>query len=99
VLEPRGRLILTTPYSSKYQLLKWKNADERIYNQEKIDALFASWKRLKEEYYAARTGKTGDDRLKRTLRRLIRLIQDLISLALFLRNHEQSIENVRYVGG
>jgi 2-polyprenyl-3-methyl-5-hydroxy-6-metoxy-1,4-benzoquinol methylase len=54
VLEPGGRLVLTTPYSSKYELLKWKNAYERIYNQEKINTLFARWKRLREEYYVCR---------------------------------------------
>jgi ubiquinone/menaquinone biosynthesis C-methylase UbiE len=54
VLAPRGRLILTTPYSRKYQLLKWKNTHERVYNQEKINTLFATWKRLREEYYVCR---------------------------------------------
>ncbi len=54
VLVPQGRLIITTPYSSKYQLLKWKDAYERIYNQDKIESLFASWKIVKEHYYVCR---------------------------------------------
>jgi SAM-dependent methyltransferase len=57
VLWPRGRLILTTPYGSEYQLLKWKDAYERIYDQERINALFTGWKGLKEEYYVCKKWK------------------------------------------
>jgi SAM-dependent methyltransferase len=54
VLVPRGRLILTTPFCLKYQLLKWKDAYERIYDQDKIESLFASWKIVKGHYYVCR---------------------------------------------
>jgi ubiquinone/menaquinone biosynthesis C-methylase UbiE len=54
VLVSQGRLILTTPYSSKYHLLKWKDTYERIYDQDKIESLFASWKMVKEHYYVCR---------------------------------------------
>jgi len=54
VLVPQGRLILTTPFSSKYQLLKWRDSYERIYDQDKIGSLFASWNVAKEHYYVCR---------------------------------------------
>lgn len=51
VLVPQGTLILTAPYGSKYHLSKWKDAYERIYDQDKIEGLFASWKMVQEHYY------------------------------------------------
>lgn len=69
-LKKQGRLILTTPFAGEYKVLQWKNAYERIYNYEKIRALFKGWNVLKEEYYIPEKAKhwikaTREDAKKR----------------------------------
>ncbi len=51
ILKEDGRLILTTPFAGEYKVLHWRDTYERIYNYEKIRALFTGWGILKEEYY------------------------------------------------
>lgn len=57
ILKKHGRLILTTPFAGEYKVLPWGDAYERIYNYEKIRALFKGWKILKEEYYIPKKAK------------------------------------------
>ena len=57
ILKKNGKLILTTPFAGGYKILPWGDAYERIYNYEKIRALFKGWKILKEEYYIPKKAK------------------------------------------
>ena len=57
ILKKNGILILTTPFAGKYKVLPWADTYERIYSYEKIVALFAGWKILKEKYYVPKKAR------------------------------------------
>jgi hypothetical protein len=57
ILKKDGKLIQTTPFAGEYKVLPLRDAYERIYNYEKIRALFKGWKIIKEEYYIPKKAK------------------------------------------
>ncbi len=51
LLKVGGKLIVTTPFSDEFKIIKWKKSSERVYNHEALMNLFTGFKILKEEYY------------------------------------------------
>lgn len=51
LLKDEGKLILTTPFCGKYQIEKWIDSSERIYDHDKLMDLFNGFKILNQEYY------------------------------------------------
>jgi 2-polyprenyl-3-methyl-5-hydroxy-6-metoxy-1,4-benzoquinol methylase len=51
IIKPDGRLILTTPFSGKYEVVPWKRSTERLYDYDRLRRLFIGWEILEEAFY------------------------------------------------